>query len=249
MKRTTTPFVRRIAVLTLCVLITNLAMAEWPSGAAARYDGETLMRGIFFSRGPVADLLPEVWQSAQLARYTDQMRTPEAIELQEKLLLRVRNDDAAGVAIKVKPAYFGEEPLEAAAPGTFFTRFADDLQSGDRLRMQGALREAAVRVDAAMRVELGKDPRVAAVLRGGDRDLVGRAINSRDSERRGSGPQVREDLVGLAIAIVLAVGLAVAVVIAAVAVDVWWMSHSEPGSPERLRSEMFVDLMATRLAH
>lgn len=241
------PLVRKVAAVALCVLVTNLAMAEWPSRPSVRFDGETLVRGIFFNRGPVADLLPEVWQAPQLARYGAQMRTAKAIELQERILLRVINDDAAGVAIKVQPAYFGEQPLEQAVPGTFLKRFAADVQSGDRIRMQSAIREAAVRLDAAVRAESANNPRLMAGLRGVERDGEVHLTEPRSGERLTSS----DDVTGNAIAVWFAVAVAVALVVAAVAVDVWYISHPDTASSSeaRLRSETFVNLMAERLSH
>ncbi|HEX2204495.1 MAG TPA: hypothetical protein VHG91_14385 [Longimicrobium sp.] len=90
----------------------------------ARYDGETLLRGIFFGQGPVAGLLPELWEGRSVE---ERAQTPERAaqvrKLQDAVVARIAKED---------PSFFG--------------RFESAVRSGDHLAIEAALQDAAKRV-------------------------------------------------------------------------------------------------------
>jgi SdpC family antimicrobial peptide len=89
---------------------------------AASFDGETLVRGIYFRQGPAAALLPA-------NRYTPAPdRSPATTELrslQNRIVARLRAEDPA-----------------------LLDRFASELRSGDVVRVDRALGETAQRIAA-----------------------------------------------------------------------------------------------------
>lgn len=100
------------------------------------YDGEAIFRGILLGDGPVAKLFPEVWESPPLDRF---MRLAEEQGSQK---------DAAAAKQRIIDALRAQDP-------TFFSRFATELQSGDRVRTQQAVAEAGTRLQQEINSWMG----------------------------------------------------------------------------------------------
>jgi SdpC family antimicrobial peptide len=87
-------------------------------------DGETVFRGGLLDDGPVARLLPEIWENPVIMGYRDHAdltgQTTEAVQL---LIAALR----------------------AQAP-TFFDRFGTEMQSGDHIRILRAIDEGGDRL-------------------------------------------------------------------------------------------------------
>ena len=110
---------RRAVVLILIGIHLNLALpmrvalAQTPG-----YDGETIFRGLFFGVGPVADVLPELWQNPDVDQAREQLESAAS-----RVIAQIRRED-----------------------DTYFGRFQAELQSRDRLRISRALEAASQRV-------------------------------------------------------------------------------------------------------
>lgn len=94
------------------------------------FDGKTAFEGVFFGKGPVAEHLPGIWQSAKV-RSLHAKISPEA---------RARADDLQRSLIA---------NIEAQDPG-FFTRFAKLVQSGDPVAVSDAIIEGGDRIEQAL---------------------------------------------------------------------------------------------------
>lgn len=90
-----------------------------------KYDGETIFRGVFFGSGPVAGLISEAIDPRMRALYLQ--NAAELNGMAEVAIARITSED----------------PL-------FFSRFAQDVQSGNRSRISRALSEAAEFIPDAM---------------------------------------------------------------------------------------------------
>lgn len=190
------------------LLLVNLAYAGvggYERGPVRVISGEVIFRGLFFGNGPVANMFPEIWGSPQLATYASRLNDPDVLALEDRLIERLRADN----------------------PG-FFVNFAQEMRSGDQLRIQDAMRYGAERLKFAVMAETGITPEAA---------LADPTTN-----------------VGTLVAVVLA--LALAVLVAAVAVLVWVEfdiaqnrdMYAGTGSPNGLRSEMYIQMISDRLA-
>jgi len=113
-------------------MYTTSGVALGQTQTSARYDGETIFRGVLLDDGPVAKLFPEFWEKASIARY-------------QKLAAERGSQEQAAIA-KQKIIDF----LRAQDP-TFFSRFGIEMQSGDPIRIQQAITEAASRLQKQIR--------------------------------------------------------------------------------------------------
>lgn len=95
-----------------------LGLQATTAGLQRRYDGETLFRGIYFGKGPVAEALPGL--GAQ--KTTAALASPEQ---QEHVVAFVQNSNP-----------------------TFFTSFAADVQSGNAARLERSLASASELIKA-----------------------------------------------------------------------------------------------------
>jgi SdpC family antimicrobial peptide len=109
-----------------------------PPQQRTRYDGETIFRGLYFGRGPVAELFPEIWKQERFLE-RKKLLTPEEerriAEIQDKIIARIREKDNG-----------------------FFDRFQRAMQSSDHLTIQKNLDEATALTLSVVRQETGKDP-------------------------------------------------------------------------------------------
>jgi SdpC family antimicrobial peptide len=171
------------------------ATASAASNRLPAYSGETLFRGLFFHQGPIGQRLPGLSISPTAP-------TGQGALVLDALIAKMRQSDPA-----------------------FFNRFATGIQSGSRLRILAAIKDAQAVFDNA----------VVAVYHA-------RAVSN--------GKQIGYCLYGvvaLAVALVLVVVGAGVVVVAAVAaaVVVWvwfWAPASDPAS--RLAQEKWVNRIA-----
>ena len=112
------------AVLALLMIsaTAGISSAQTATTSQRTYDGETIFRGLVLGDGPVAKLFPEIWQDPQVLAYrqrADQQSTPEQRSAaRQKLIDLLRVQDP-----------------------TFFSRFGTEIQSGDPVRVEGALTE------------------------------------------------------------------------------------------------------------
>jgi len=88
--------------------------------ATAAFDGETLVRGIYFGQGPAAGLLPA---SRYAPPRTSSPVATELTALENRITARLRHSDPA-----------------------FFDHFAGELRSGDVMRVDRALSATAQRI-------------------------------------------------------------------------------------------------------
>jgi hypothetical protein len=201
--------------------------------ASARFDGETLFRGIFFGKGPVAERLPEYWGAeavAQRAKITNspevaaqkleaaiaQMKSegwaPAIISQAEQTLSDIRSGQPIPEAELSDTALVQELVMARIAESdpTFFSRFAGDMQSGSHVRVGLAIDEASARF----------------------RDGMNRVFAS-DSHAK--------------IPVVGPVVVAVALAVVAVAVLVVFVEDQPSSSHSRLQHDVAVDTLTVRL--
>jgi SdpC family antimicrobial peptide len=123
------------SVIAVMVASASLAYAlgpslAWASGGATtapaasapviRYDGETLFRGLFFRQGPIGQNLPDL-------AIAPAAPTGDGITAVDTLIAQMRKSD----------------------PG-FFDRFATGIQSGNRLKILAAVKDAQAVFDNAL---------------------------------------------------------------------------------------------------
>jgi SdpC family antimicrobial peptide len=130
----------------VCVLAVVLVYYSTPGilevssyQARVAYDGETIFQGLFFGKGPVAQLFPEIWEDPVIKRALEQ-NAEEMNRLIERVITRIHNEDP-----------------------TFFQRFGREVQSGDHLRVQQALEQGAQRLITALDQEGLLPPKEAAL--------------------------------------------------------------------------------------
>jgi len=170
-----------------------------------QFDGVTVFRGVLLGSGPVADLLPEIWDG-ELGQYRKFLSNPDetTAALQERIISEIGNRDS-----------------------TFFERFGNEIQSGDHLRIQRALNEGGSRI---LEVVTTIDPESGS-------------LGSRDGTDC-HGCRCWDCYVDIS---VLAYAIAVAVAFVVwIAFAVFTPGTKDPSS--QLQREMWIDLVATRLA-
>jgi hypothetical protein len=131
-----------------------------------RFDGETLLRGVFFGRGPVAALLPEIWGKAPLAQEDAAEAFRSGIKglesgpdgrPDEELLRLIESGQSpaaqkADEASKLAISRLVEEDPE------FLGRFEKGMYSGDPVLVSSTVAEAAKRLSEILEVEIIRDP-------------------------------------------------------------------------------------------
>jgi len=151
-----------------CVYDTSSNSSSQQPLAVSRFDGETLMRGIFFGTGPAASLLPELWdppQGTSASRLSPEVKA----EVVSRLRQRAAAARAAATATTSAAANEYARRLEAIAAvidkdnippvvatviqrvmerirhrnPAFFETFANEMQSGAHTRVRAALVGAA----------------------------------------------------------------------------------------------------------
>jgi SdpC family antimicrobial peptide len=118
-----------MAVLVVKIGLGN-AYAQHNSEFSHPYDGETLFNGLFLATGPIADLFPELWSRIEL---TDQ-----------------QTQEIAGYAAQFSAHIKNVDP-------SFYERFAKEIQSGDRLRIAGAVEDAGGTFARYLEEDVGLD--------------------------------------------------------------------------------------------
>ncbi len=201
----------KVIAVVLAILMTGITSPMFAAGKDREpvldrpLDGETLFRGMYFGQGPAAGLFPEIWKNPRVIEMLKNVDMAKSMEAQNKFVDLLRQEDA-----------------------TTFTRFAEEMQSGNQVRVRDML------------VELGERMRKISTERMGA-----------DSESVGASPGVHGQCV------VLAVVVAVVVVVAvAVAVAVYVYLYIEFYGPDiqkidaessRLERDIWIDSVAQRL--
>jgi hypothetical protein len=131
------------------------------------YDGETLLLGVFFGRGPVAALLPEVWGKAPQskaeaaeafrANIGELERREDLREYDEQVLKIIDGkddgkDQAADEVAKLAVSRLVEQDPE------FPHAFQKGFYSGDPVYVSEVIKEAAERLAVLIEIEIIKDP-------------------------------------------------------------------------------------------
>jgi SdpC family antimicrobial peptide len=119
-----------IRIVTVSILSISLLGIPRPAFAQSSqsFTGEQIFRGILFGEPPVSQLFPEIWAGDAARQSLDTKDKIIAVnELKEGVVAEIISSDPAFLS------YFGQE-----------------MQSGDHLRVQAALREASQRMFAAM---------------------------------------------------------------------------------------------------
>ncbi len=207
---------------------------------SARYDGESVYRGVIFGQGAVAALFPEIWNQQAVQQALDQM-SPDQLDqyLADRKVAFAAFDDLVEIIRNDDPA--------------FFERFGADMQSGEHLRVQAAL-------------EAGFDKLVfaAAAKEGVDTETFKAELTRLDAasalEGAGKGTCINYVLVvNVALWINAAVQVNVAAQINAalqanlyLEVNIYrdvhfWAAEEIPVRTSRLGEDLYVDLMTLRL--
>lgn len=212
---------RRLAVTVLVAMVFVLAAGQGTHASttnlrsenpAAGLDGETIFRGIFFGKGPVAELFPELWS------HSPRLEPDEAAklaELENRIVERMKSLDPS-----------------------FFDRFRKAMTSGNHLRIDDGLKEAArLFVKAVHRERIQLVPADDAMH-----------ANCAVAVWQFYAAAAYAQTVGVVQAYVA--GWAIAVVRAVALYDVsWkWKTYGDVEPSSRLQAEMLVDAIATRLA-
>lgn len=206
-----------LASLTAC----NAIPTSGASSITARlertnYDGQTLLRGLFFGIGPVAELFPEIWDSPRVR----QLR--EANQLSPELLSK--NVDAMIGKLNE------EQPK-------FWVSFADNVQSGDRVRIEKAILDAANLISAVVSVNVTTD------------GLPCNVVVTDPSVSKPTVVAVDAAAAAAAVVTIAAAAAAVAVTIVAVVVIFFFFlgASGDDDKNSTLRRDWSIDLIATRL--
>lgn len=101
----------------------------------ARYNGETIFRGLIFGIGPVARLVPEIWDTNMLSAISAPEMKEKWAEVTDRVVTGIRTRDAG-----------------------FFDRFAEQMQSGDQVTIDQGFREAAGLITEVATQEFGAPP-------------------------------------------------------------------------------------------
>jgi len=109
-----------LSVFMVSLLCTSVAMAAPATRERHEYSGEEIFRGVFLGQGAVAKMFPEVWDNEAVRPYVAKLQTPKA---------------KAGTDVLVAL-------LKQKNP-TFFDRFKDAMESGDPVRVDGAMSETS----------------------------------------------------------------------------------------------------------
>ncbi len=210
-----------LAVCLAPLIACNAIPTSSSSSTAARlertsYDGETILRGLFFGVGPVAGFFPEIWDNARVRQLK------EASQLSPEMQLK--NVDA--IVAKLTQ----DHP-------EFWVSFADNVQSGDRVRIERAILDAAQLLSAMFSVNMSTD---------------GVPCNVVVTDPSVSKPTiVAVDAAAAAAAVVTISAAAAAIAVAIVAVVVIFFfflgASSDDDKGSTLRRDFWIDLIATRL--
>jgi SdpC family antimicrobial peptide len=109
------------AALIISIALLGVRSSAFAKAKARSFTGEDVYRGLVWGEGPVSKLLPEVWSMDAVAAHSD---------TKEKMM--AWNDAKEHVVAKIK-----------AKDPTFMSRFGEEMQSGDHLRVQAAMSEAS----------------------------------------------------------------------------------------------------------
>lgn len=225
--------------------------SEAASAAALSSDGEAHFKGVLFGTGVVANALPEIWRNtaqlnqavsslskdrvaADLEEYANTLHSTSMARLIKDKALQIRQGKISEASLQqqaretlAKPgARAHVDALIAAVrakDAAFFDRFKNEMQSGDRVRIQNALTAAQDLLNNII-PSLGQQP-------------------GKPGPRNPGDPGPSEDVV-VDTDVAIYVEVVIAVAVAAVVVVV----VERPGDlGARLRQETLINTIATRL--
>jgi|GEM_PF-1287505 len=209
-----------LAVCLASLIACNAIPTSSSSATAARlerirYDGETLLRGLFFGVGPVADFFPEIWDNPRIRQLK------EASQLSPEMQLK--NVDA------IMAKLTQDHPK-------FWASFADNMQSGDRVRIEKGVLEAAQLLSAMFSVNVSTD------------GLPCNVVVTDPSVSKPTIVAVDAAAVAAAVVTIAAAAAAIAVTIVAIVVIFFvFLGASDDDKGSSLRRDFWIDLIATRL--
>jgi SdpC family antimicrobial peptide len=139
----------------------------------SRTDGLTIFKGLYFGDGAIADRFPEIWKNDAAAKLEAEVKTdPEKVASNiEAAAKRAKekgwSDAIVNQALEVAAQVRRGEGLPAAKQDQaamqsllvarmaeldagFFDRFADNVQSGDHVRVERTLQEAGTLLKRAL---------------------------------------------------------------------------------------------------
>lgn len=208
------PYWNKVTAVVLTVVLTGVfspafaAKSDPTPGPDRKLDGETLFRGLYFGQGPAARYFPEIWKNPRVIEALKNADMSRSIEGQNLFMDFLRQEDA-----------------------TVFTRFGEDMQSGDQIRVRDAM------------VSLGHRMRTIATERMG-----------MDERTIGAPSGVNGQCVVLAVVVAVVVAVAVAAAVAIVVylyIDLWGPDVEHPDLQQtygsRLERDMWVDTLTHRL--
>jgi SdpC family antimicrobial peptide len=130
------------------------------------YDGETLLRGLFFGRGPVAAALPEIWSKAPLSQQDaadafrsgmrELERSADIAKYDEEVLKLIESKESKTEKAADEAASLAISLLVKRDPG-FPKHFESAIYSGDPVRVSDAIEEAAKHLNELIEVEIIRD--------------------------------------------------------------------------------------------
>jgi hypothetical protein len=160
------------------------------TGAGGVYDGETIFKGAFFGMGPVAQLVPEIWNNRDLSLLKAQLSSPEvaakaqAVAARIEELSRVLRAQGSDEATATKVHKIAGDLSAAARSPDELAKLLDKAASDVRLGNVSAA--TAVAVNRAMAEMKVKDAtffqRFAAEIQSGERIRVSRALQNAGKE-------------------------------------------------------------------
>ena len=188
-----------VLAVAVTVSLVNSAHSVQAPVQGAPYDGVTLYRGLFFASGPVASKIPTI---RKVAPYLP----ADYKNLESQIIKYIQAKD---------PSYFD--------------RFANEIQSGDRVKVANAIvRTNKLQKEAVLEVTKGSKAQFASQVR---------RLNN-PSMTRASDPEAENDA---NVAAAVEVWLALVVAIAGFIVVAFVLLKTKPAELKGLKYEQFVD--------
>jgi SdpC family antimicrobial peptide len=209
----------RGAVLALSLVTALSSCGSLTTQAAVQqFDGKSLYLGIFFGEGEVGKRLPEVWSGKSTTERSNPDLVQEVKRTEARILDRLEQADS-----------------------TFFSRFQQEVSSGNPLRVEAVLNDGAKRLKDVLKVKTreGINPELGA-----ESWFVENKNVAVDSNVVFASDVVQASEVAVfMLAVVAIAGIAVIVVVFG-ASD----SSDARGKTSALQHDVFVNLMTTRFA-
>ena len=143
------PYWNKVIAVMLAILLTGVTsplFASQPDRTPVverPLDGETLFRGLYFGQGPAARYFPEIWTNPRVVELLKNADMAKSIQAQNQFMELLRQDDA-----------------------TIFTRFGEEMQSGDQVRVRDTLVDLGERMRKMATERMGMEPEVVGGMPG-----------------------------------------------------------------------------------